>query len=128
MSVKLIINCNTSVKLNSESQDLLSSKNIPYEISGYMLYFLSSNDIEFSTKDSSDYSFIVDMLSDMPKFHLGGDFTNFNKSVQKTIIEVFDEIQLDINLIDSYSGESDWLDFRLNNDLTFDYLFESEDD
>lgn len=39
MSVKLIINCNTSVKLNSESQDLLSSKNIPYEISGDMLYF-----------------------------------------------------------------------------------------
>lgn len=128
MSLKVIINCNTSVKFDSEKEVLLKSNNIPYEISGDTLYFLSSDDIEFSTKDCSDFDFIVNMLSDMPKFHVGGDFTNFNEMVQKTLVQVFHEVQLDINLIDSYSGESDWLDFRLNSDLTMDYLFESDDD
>jgi hypothetical protein len=128
MSLKIIINCNTSVKSDSEKELLLESNNIPFEISGDTLYFLSSEDIEFSTNDSSDFAFIIDMLSDMPKFNVGGDFSNFNETIQKTLIQVFQNIQLDINLIDSYSGESDWLDFRLNEDLTFDYLFESDDD
>ena len=128
MSLKIIIKCNTAVKSDSEKELLLESNNIPFEISGDTLYFLSSEDIEFSTNDSSDFAFIIDMLSDMPKFNVGGDFSNFNETIQKTLIQVFQNIQLDINLIDSYSGESDWLDFRLNEDLTFDYLFESDDD
>jgi hypothetical protein len=128
MSLKIIINCNTSVKSDSEKELLLESNNIPFEISGDTLYFLSSEDIEFSTNDSSDFAFIIDMLSDMPKFNVGGDFSNVKETIQKTLIQVFQNIQLDINLIDSYSGESDWLDFRLNEDLTFDYLFESDDD
>ena len=68
--------------------------------------------------------FILDMLSDVPKFNLGGNFKNFNSDIQKKLIDVFGKIQLDINLTDSYSGLSDWINFKINPDLSIKYIFD----
>jgi len=128
MSISLSIVCNTNTEFSEEKENKLESNNIPYIKSNGVIWFISKDDINISTDDISGNEFIVDMLSDISNFHLGGEFTNFDESTRKTLVEVFGKVQLDINLTDGYSGESDWLDFRLNDDLSLEYLFESDDD
>ena len=127
-AVKLIINSEISTDYSKDNEKLLKKFGIPYKISNDKLFFISMNEVEFSTSDINGNDFIIDMLSDIPKFYLGGNFSNFTDDVKKAVIQVFGEIQLSVNLINSSDGESDWLNFQLNNDLTIDYRLESDED
>ena len=127
-SVKLIINSEISTDYSKDNEKLLKKFGIPYKISNDKLFFISMNEVEFSTSDINGNDFIIDMLSDIPKFYLGGNFSNFTDDVKKAVIQVFGEIQLSVNLFNSSDGESDWLNFQLNNDLTIDYSLESDED
>jgi uncharacterized protein (TIGR02145 family) len=127
-AVKLIINSEISTDYSKDNEKLLKKNGIPFKISNDKLFFISMNEVEFSTSDINGNDFIIDMLSDIPKFYLGGNFSNFTDDVKKAVIQVFGEIQLSVNLINSSDGESDWLNFQLNNDLTIDYSLESDED
>jgi uncharacterized protein (TIGR02145 family) len=127
-AVKLIINSEISTDYSKDNEKLLKKNGIPFKISNDKLFFISMNEVEFSTRDINGNDFIIDMLSDIPKFYLGGNFSNFTDDVKKAVIQVFGEIQLSVNLINSSDGESDWLNFQLNNDLTIDYSLESDED
>jgi uncharacterized protein (TIGR02145 family) len=127
-AVKLIINSEISTDYSKENEKLLKKNGIPFKISNDKLFFISMNEVEFSTNDINGNDFIIDMLSDIPKFYLGGTFSNFTDDAKKAIIQVFGEIQLSVNLINSSDGDSDWLNFQLNNDLTIDYSLESDEE
>ena len=122
--VTISIICNTNTVFSSYKAEILNSYKIPYKINENLIYFLSDCDITFSTRNLDGNHFILDMLSDVPKFNLGGNFKNFNSDIQKKLIDVFGKIQLDINLTDSYSGLSDWINFKINPDLTIKYIFD----
>ena len=127
-AVKLIINSEISTDYSKDNEKLLKKFGIPYKISNDKLFFISMNEVEFSTNDINGNDFIIDMLSDIPKFYLGGTFSNFTDNAKKAILQVFGEIQLSVNLINSSDGESDWLNFQLNNDLTIEYSLESDEE
>lgn len=122
--VTISIICNTNTVFSSYKAEILNSLKIPYKINENLIYFLSDSDITFSTRNLDGNHFILDMLSDVPKFNLGGNFKNFNSDTQKKLIDVFGKIQLDINLTDSYSGLSDWINFKINPDLSIKYIFD----
>lgn len=122
--VTISIICNTNTVFSSYKAEILNSLKIPYKINENLIYFLSDSDITFSTRNLDGNHFILDMLSDVPKFNLGGNFKNFNSDIQKKLIAVFGKIQLDINLTDSYSGLSDWINFKINPDLSIKYIFD----
>ena len=82
----------------------------------------------FQTSDLKGNNFVLDLLSDNPKYNLNGDFSNITTEILKALIDVFEEIQLDISFTDSNSGISNWLDFRISSDFEFDYIFEDEED
>jgi uncharacterized protein (TIGR02145 family) len=127
-AVKLIINSEISTDYSKNNEKLLKKNGIPFKISNDKLFFISMNEVEFSTNDINGNDFIIDMLSDIPKFYLGGTFSNFTDDAKKALIQVFGEIQLSVNLINSSDGDSDWLNFQLNNDLTIDYSLESDEE
>jgi uncharacterized protein (TIGR02145 family) len=127
-AVKLIINSEISTDYSKDNEKLLKKNGIPFKISNDKLFFISMNEVEFSTSDINGNDFIIDMLSDIPKFYLGGTFSNFNDNVKKALLQVFGEIQLSVNLINSSDGESDWLNLQLNNDLTIEYSLESDEE
>jgi uncharacterized protein (TIGR02145 family) len=127
-AVKLIINSEISTDYSKDKEKLLKKFGIPFKISNDKLFFISMNEVEFSTSDINGNDFIIDMLSDIPKYHLGGNFANFTDDVKKALLEVFEEFHLGFRLYDSYSGEGDYLNYILNNDLTIKYSFESDED
>jgi uncharacterized protein (TIGR02145 family) len=127
-AVKLIINSEISTDYSKDNEKLLKKFGIPFKISNDKLFFISMNEVEFLTNDINSNDFIIDMLSDIPKFYLGGTFSNFTDDTKKALLQVFGEIQLSVNLINSSDGESDWLNFQLNNDLTIDYSLESDEE
>lgn len=127
-AVKLIINSDISTDYSKDNEKLLKKFGIPFKISNDKLFFISMNEVEFSTSDINGNDFIIDMLSDIPKFYLGGTFSNFTDNAKKAVLQVFGEIQLSVNLINSSDGESDWLNFQLNNDLTIKYSLESDEE
>ena len=60
-------------------------------------------------------------------YNLIRDFSNITTDIQRVLIDVFEEIQLDISFTDSNSGQSNWLDFRISSDFEFDYIFEDNE-
>ena len=60
-------------------------------------------------------------------YNLIRDFSNITTDIQRVLIDVFEEIQLDISFTDSNSGQSNWLDFRISRDFEFDYIFEDNE-
>jgi uncharacterized protein (TIGR02145 family) len=127
-AVKLIINSDISTDYSNDKEKLLKRFGIPYKISNDKLFFISMNEVEFSAREMAGNEFVFDMLSDIPKYHLGGNFANFTDDVKKALLEVFEEFHLGFRLYDSYSGEGDYLNYILNNDLTIKYSFERDEE
>ena len=127
-AVKLIIWSEISTDYSKDKEKTLEKFGIPYKISEDKIFFISMNEVEFSTREMAGNEFIFDMLSDIPKYHLGGNFANFTDDVKKALLEVFEEFNLGFRLYDSYSGEGDYLNYTLNNDLTIKYSFERDEE
>jgi uncharacterized protein (TIGR02145 family) len=127
-AVKLIINSDISTDYSKDKEKLLKKFGIPYKISNDKLFFISMDEVEFSTREMAGNEFIFDMLSDIPKYTLGGNFDNFTDDVKKALLEVFEDFHLGFRLYDSYSGEGDYLNYILNNDLTIKYSFERDEE
>ena len=126
ISITVVTNTNTAYSSEKESQLALLS--IPFKVSENKIYLFDNKDIYFSTSDINGNNFILNLLSDNPKFTLNGDFSKITLEIQRALINVFEEIQLDVCFTDSNSGISNWLDFRISSEFEFEYIFESEDD
>lgn len=126
ISICVVTNTYTSYSLEKENQ--LAKLSIPFKVSENKIYLADNKDVYFSTSDVKENDFLLDLLSDNPKYNLNGNFSNITSEIQSALINVFEEIQLDVSFTDSNSGISNWLDFRISSDFEFDYIFEDEED
>lgn len=127
-SISICVVTNTYTSHSSEKESKLKLLSIPFKVSNNKIYLIDNKDVYFSTSDLKGNNFLLDLLSDNPKYNLNGDFSNITTDIQRVLIDVFEEIQLDISFTDSNSGQSNWLDFRISSDFEFDYIFEDDED
>lgn len=126
--VDLLIQCNTSCPYDKNKADKLEAAGIPFTIVENKIFFLNNEELRVSSDDIDEHEFVLNMLSDMPQYYLGGDHEKFDDNIRNVLNGVFGEIQLDINCTDSHSGDSDWVDFRINKEMEIEYYFENDDE
>ncbi len=126
-SVKIIILCeSTFTDFSDEKVQILEANKIPFLKSDDQLYFIDDYEKEIDTREVGEYEFLFSLFSGIPGYNLG-DFNLPNKDKLKVLIEVFESIDLDLSVFDSYSGESDRVNFKMGSDLNIRYKFERRD-
>jgi hypothetical protein len=123
-SIKIIILCeSTFTDFSEEKLQILEANNIPYLKSGDRLYFIDDYEKEIDTREIGKHDFLFSLFSGIPEYYLG-DFKLPTKSELMVLIEVFETIELDLSVIDSNSGKSNRVNFKLDQDLKIKYKIE----
>ena len=123
-SVKIIILCeSTFTEFSEEKLQILEANNIPYLKSGDRLYFIDDYEKEIDTREIGKHDFLFSLFSGIPEYYLG-DFKLPTKSELIVLTEVFEIIELDLSVIDSNSGKSNRVNFKLDQNLKIKYKFE----
>jgi hypothetical protein len=123
-SVKIIILCeSTFTEFSEEKLQILEANNIPYLKSGDRLYFIDDYEKEIDTREIGKHDFLFSLFSGIPEYYLG-DFKLPTKSELIVLTEVFEIIELDLSVIDSNSGKSNRVNFKLDQDLKIKYKIE----
>ncbi len=122
-NIKIIILCNTFTDFSEEKVNILKANNIPYLKSDDQLYFIDDYEKEIDTREIGENTFLFSLFSGIPEYNLG-DFKLPKKDKLMALIEVFESIDLDLSVFDSYSGESNRVNFTLGNNLKIRYKFE----
>lgn len=123
-SIKIIILCeSTFTDFSDEKVQILEANKIPYFKSDDQLYFIDNYEKEIDTREIGEHEFLFSLFSGIPEYNLG-DFKLPNKDELKALIVVFESINLDLSVFDSYSGESNRVNFKMGSDLKIRYIFE----
>ena len=123
-SIKIIILCeSTFTDFSEEKLQILEANNIPYLKSGDRLYFIDDYEKEIDTREIGKHDFLFSLFSGIPEYYLG-DFKLPTKSELIVLTEVFETIELDLSVIDSNSGKSNRVNFKLDQDLQIKYKIE----
>lgn len=123
-SIKIIILCeSTFTDFSEEKLQILEANNIPYLKSGDRLYFIDDFEKEIDTREIGKHDFLFSLFSGIPEYYLG-DFKLPTKSELIVLTEVFEIIELDLSVIDSNSGKSNRVNFKLDQDLQIKYKIE----
>jgi hypothetical protein len=123
-SIKIIILCeSTFTDFSEEKLQILEANNIPYLKSGDRLYFIDDYEKEIDTREIGKHDFLFSLFSGIPEYYLG-DFKLPTKSELIVLTEVFEIIELDLSVIDSNSGKSNRVNFKLDQDLQIKYKIE----
>jgi hypothetical protein len=123
-SIKIIILCeSTFTDFSEEKLQILEANNIPYLKSGDRLYFIDDYEKEIDTREIGKHDFLFSLFSGIPEYYLG-DFKLPTKSELIVLTEVFETIELDLSVIDSNSGKSNRVNFKLDQDLKIKYKIE----
>jgi len=127
-TISICIVTNTWTEYDSEKEKKLVSHSIPFKIDNDKIYFIDSKDVYFSTAEIKGQDFALNLFSQNQKYNLNGDSEQITDKVIEVIIDVFEEVQLDVSFTDSNSGNSEWADFRISDNLELEFIFEDEDD
>ena len=123
-SVKIIILCeSTFTDYSNEKVQILESHAIPYFKSDDRLYFIDDYEKELDTRERGENDFLFSLFSGIPDYYLG-DYKLPDKSKLIALVGVFELIDLYLRVIDSHSGESRRMYFKLGSDLKITYKFE----
>ena len=74
-TISLTVVTNTNTAYSSEKESHLALLSIPFKVSENKIYLVDNKDIYFSTSDIKGNDFLLNLLSDNPKFSLNGDFS-----------------------------------------------------
>lgn len=110
--LKAIISVNSVESYHSAIENFLVKNNIPFELYDNRLYLICNGILEVDIVNST-HPYILTMLSKLP-IHFGFDFN----PVELYLVQLFDyfnEIVIDINIIESYGGESIWYELKIED-------------
>ena len=121
-SVFITANFNTPIELNKKKVEKIQSikeeyGTIPFVIEDNKIFLFSTGCLEINTKHKSvENNFIFQFFEGIGGYHLGVPNSDVvSKNLLKELYELFEEIQLDVSMTESYAGETVHIDVRVNS-------------
>jgi hypothetical protein len=109
-NIKAILISNTNVAYRQNIESFLTINKIPHRRIDDKLYFISNVETEFYIEDNID-PYILSLLSYLP-YDFGFYFQKVDLHLEELFTH-FNEISIDLNIVESYGGESNWFELKI---------------